>query len=141
MKRNAITSIGAQDAKGWAHRSNVSFFTQDNNPGGNRSNAIELSSPAVDNFSGISYNVMRFTRSGLNSTIDFYINNTLKGTISRTLIGDGDISNSWATTIFWTRGENVYTSGDVYFVKIYNRTLTVQEIQQNFNALRGRYGV
>jgi hypothetical protein len=29
----------------------------------------------------------------------------------------------------------------VGIIKIYNRVLTAQEIQQNFNALRGRYGI
>jgi hypothetical protein len=32
-------------------------------------------------------------------------------------------------------------SGSISIVKIYNRVLTAAEIQQNFNALRGRYGI
>jgi hypothetical protein len=32
-------------------------------------------------------------------------------------------------------------NGDIGIVKVYNRALTALEIQQNFNALRGRYGV
>ena len=32
-------------------------------------------------------------------------------------------------------------NGQVSNVKVYNRTLTATEIQQNFNALRGRYGL
>lgn len=31
--------------------------------------------------------------------------------------------------------------GDIYAVKIYNRALTASEILQNYNALRGRYGI
>jgi len=31
--------------------------------------------------------------------------------------------------------------GDIYIAKIYNRALTAQEVQQNFNALRGRFGI
>lgn len=34
-----------------------------------------------------------------------------------------------------------YYSGNCSLAKIYNRALTIQEIQQNFNALRGRYGL
>ena len=30
---------------------------------------------------------------------------------------------------------------DVPFVRLYNRALTASEIQQNFNALRGRFGI
>lgn len=32
-------------------------------------------------------------------------------------------------------------NGSIYSTKIYNRSLTAQEIQQNFNATRGRYGI
>jgi len=32
-------------------------------------------------------------------------------------------------------------SADIALVSIYNRALTLQEIQQNFNALRGRFGI
>ena len=32
-------------------------------------------------------------------------------------------------------------NGNVYSTKIYNRALTPQEIRQNFNATRGRYGI
>jgi hypothetical protein len=38
-------------------------------------------------------------------------------------------------------GNNNYTRGNISQVKIYNRALTSTEIQQNFNALRGRYGL
>jgi len=34
-----------------------------------------------------------------------------------------------------------WTSGKLSNVKIYNRALSDQEIQQNFNAIRGRYGI
>ena len=40
-------------------------------------------------------------------------------------------------------GENVYTyfTGSVYSAAIHNKALSPQEVQQNFNALRGRYGI
>ena len=31
--------------------------------------------------------------------------------------------------------------GTIYSIFLYDRALTAQEIQQNFNALRGRYGI
>ena len=34
-----------------------------------------------------------------------------------------------------------YSAGNIAQVSIYNRALTAQEIQQNYNATRGRYGV
>jgi hypothetical protein len=38
-------------------------------------------------------------------------------------------------------GANEYSDGQVGFVMAYNRVLSVDEIQQNFAALRGRYGL
>jgi hypothetical protein len=34
-----------------------------------------------------------------------------------------------------------YLYGTIFFERFYNRALTPQEVQQNFNALRGRYGI
>jgi len=38
-------------------------------------------------------------------------------------------------------GDSQYMFGDVSVVMTYSRTLTAAEVSQNFNALRGRYGV
>lgn len=45
-------------------------------------------------------------------------------------IGEGRSTNPWYPF-----------NGKISAVKIYNRTLTPQEIQQNFQATRGRYGI
>lgn len=37
--------------------------------------------------------------------------------------------------------DRFYSTGNISLVKIYNRALTAQEISQNFNATRGRYGI
>jgi hypothetical protein len=34
-----------------------------------------------------------------------------------------------------------YFNGKISNVKMYNKTLTATEVKQNFNALRGRYGI
>ena len=34
-----------------------------------------------------------------------------------------------------------YSAGKVAYLKVYNRSLTESEIKQNFNALRGRFGI
>lgn len=41
----------------------------------------------------------------------------------------------------WTPGGGYHWSGDIDSVAMYNRALTAEEIQQNFNAHRGRYGI
>jgi hypothetical protein len=37
--------------------------------------------------------------------------------------------------------EGAFFNGNVGNVQIYNRALSATEVQQNFNALRGRYGI
>jgi hypothetical protein len=39
------------------------------------------------------------------------------------------------------KGYSAYYPGNIYTTQIYNRALSASEIQQNFNALRGRYGI
>jgi len=39
------------------------------------------------------------------------------------------------------RSGNDYFGGNISIVKYYNRALTASEVKQNFNALRGRYGI
>ena len=41
----------------------------------------------------------------------------------------------------WGGNTGFSTPGNVSSLKIYNRVLTAAEIQQNFNALRGRFGI
>lgn len=62
-------------------------------------------------------------------------------------IGTGTVSTSFTdgqTDIGGLHGNSGYsgfTAGKVANVKIYNRALTSNEVLQNFNALRGRFGV
>lgn len=139
MKRGAITSIGSPSNPGWAHRTTVSFFAHDNNPGGSRDPVAEVSS--VDTYSSIAHHCMTLSRSGLNYVMNFYTNNISKGSKSSAFVGDGNISNSVAMTIFYTPGENTYLSGDFYFIRLYNRQLSDAEVAQNYSATRSRFGL
>jgi len=71
-----------------------------------------------------------------------YVNGDLKG--SRTIIGV--ISPLVQPSTLWLGALplgfiNFWTACNMSQVSIYNRALTAQEIQQNFNATRGRFGV
>jgi hypothetical protein len=55
-----------------------------------------------------------------------------------------DYSGSAAPNLIIGRDDPVsgrYFAGDIPSIQIYNRALSAAEIQQNFNALRGRYGI
>lgn len=79
--------------------------------------------------------------SGLLSNNKIYINGIAQS-MSAVVAGDGN-APGLATNLrlaSWNNGG--YTANVTYEnVKIYNRELTAREIMQNFNALRGRYGI
>ena len=50
-------------------------------------------------------------------------------------------TNGYITVGGYFNVSQPWTNGKISNVKIYNRALSDQEIQQNFNAMRGRYNV
>ena len=52
-----------------------------------------------------------------------------------------NITNTSKTLEIGRRGTGSYFNGKLNGQKIYNKALTASEIQQNFNALRGRFGI
>ena len=66
-----------------------------------------------------------------------YLNTVLKKTGASTAT-IGSVSNFRMGTN--TSGSEVY-NGNIAQASIYNRALTAAEVQQNFNALRGRFGI
>jgi len=110
------------------------------------SNAIGGSQQTISTAGNLSLNTWycaTFTTSysAPNTTMKIFTNGveTATGTYSGTqdnyslgfMVGDGNNSNSsWYPF-----------PGRIGAVKVYNRTLTTSEITQNFNALRGRYGI
>ena len=70
----------------------------------------------------------------------FYLNGTLDGTpvnMSSSLNGNGSLITIGKAN----DGSSAFTNGYISDFKIYNRALTAAEIQQNFNATRGRFGI
>ena len=62
--------------------------------------------------------------------------------ISSTTPSGGNYSNTGALSIGGDIGINsFYVNGKISNVKIYNRALSADEVAQNFNALRGRFGI
>ena len=104
--------------------------------------AVYAEGALIGNFSwtataGVWYNVVFKRESG---TCSMYINNTLTGT-PFTMTTDIDLAN---TNLFLMRSQHVvnqFLNGKIATFSIYNRALTASEIQQNFNATRGRFGI
>lgn len=70
------------------------------------------------------------------TSASLYVDGTFVINITTTL----NLSTSPIGTIGNWNGNN-YWSGHVSYCSTYNRALNVLEIQQNFNSLRGRYGI
>lgn len=78
------------------------------------------------------YNIIYTSGSSATLYIDGNQGNTVSTTLNLTTNPIGSIGN-WGGSNYW--------AGDISFVQIYNRQLLDSEIKENFNALRGRYGI
>lgn len=68
------------------------------------------------------------------SSASYYVNGVL--------VGSGSAYTTPALTPSWfNRGGGQTWKGNCSVIQAYNRALTAAEIQQNFNAFRGRYGI
>ena len=81
-----------------------------------------------------------------NLTLTFDGTNILmyqNGVLVTTVNFPGDIRTATATPIYlggyWSGGE--YLNGKISNAQLYNRALSTTEVAQNFNALRGRFGI
>ena len=78
----------------------------------------------------------------------YFLDLTYDGTTWRAY-KNGILDSSWTGPFgslngdyFWIgNGYNGYTNIQVYNTKLYNRALSATEVSQNFNALRGRFGI
>jgi len=72
------------------------------------------------------------------STVQTYVNNVADLTVART--GSIDTSNS-IVYIGYSGYASEYFTGRISVCQLYNKALSPAEITQNFNALRGRFGI
>ena len=70
------------------------------------------------------------------STLDIYVN----GVLSQSIASDINVTTNNVNIGRWQNGGRRY-NGNIAQVSMYNKALTASEIQQNFNALRGRFGI
>ena len=79
------------------------------------------------------------TADGTTNTI--YVNGVLVATATRSTNTMGDGTNPLILGAGGDAGGWKYLDGNLSTVKIYNRYFSAAEAAQNFNALRGRYGI
>ena len=80
--------------------------------------------------------ILQVVQSGNTNT--WYINGTSVGTSTNSTYAGMEIDRM----VHYRDGDSLgIWAGNYYYANLYNRALTQDEITQNFNALRGRYGI
>jgi hypothetical protein len=112
--------------------------------------------PASTFVAMICYDVLTTSQNFLNSTttltngVWYHVSSTLDSSYSWKLYINGVLESSSTLTaypfqnssaIYIGTGDARYTNGKISNIKIYNRALSAEEISQNFQATRGRYGI
>jgi hypothetical protein len=102
----------------------------------NSTNDHTLSSPTIPINSGQWYHLVLSITPSLTTG---YINSISQGTTNQVITTNAitDYHISRRSSI----GSTEYVNGSIGLVRVYNRALSIQEIQRNFNGLRGRYGI
>jgi hypothetical protein len=89
--------------------------------------------------SGLNWNMLTATWNG--STMKLYING-IKQNNERTYTGSGILSNINNIQLGYNfNSSQPLTNGKISIFQIYNKELNINEIKQNFEATRGRYGI
>jgi hypothetical protein len=78
--------------------------------------------------------------SGSGTSNFMYLNGVQVATASQTVASSINLNTARIGNVDGDRASE-YLVGNVSCLKLYNRALTAQEISQNFNALRGRFGI
>lgn len=73
------------------------------------------------------------------SQLIIYVNGYVMSTVSIGSPFPGYSNGTWVGN--GANGGNSFWKGNIPIVQIYNRALTAEEVQQNFNATRGRFGI
>lgn len=116
----------------WTHEQGDNISQYFGNGGGDNTPYIGVTSP---NTPRNVWNVMCATRN--TSEFKWYINGTLSSTTANPY---GTLANTSAN-ITIGNGYAGYWQGDMAMVTAYTRALSDNEVMQNFNAIRGRFGL
>ena len=115
--------------------STTRFATKNSNfQGGTTSTTWSI--PSV----GVWYNISVVWQPSTSSTT-LYLNGILQSSVGSTLVGVGNQANKY---VLGVRSDFVGTTqlaGRISSTTIYNRALSAAEIQQNYNALKSRFGL
>jgi hypothetical protein len=87
----------------------------------------------------LAFHIMFFNWNG--STYDIWLDGEKQSTIQRSTGHARLITGVSYVDPGYSVGYNYYHSGNIATVKAYNRALSATEIQQNYNSIKGRFGL
>ena len=102
-------------------------------------NQLSTAAYTVGNIASNAIVICSVTCDAANNKLSTYINGNLAGSADRTGWSTGYYSQLYLG--YDAGGTNEYMLGNFYHFAHYNRVLSATEIRQNFEALRGRYGI
>ena len=101
------------------------------NAGGSRSTESALNGVGQDN----TWHHIIYSYDG--STTAFYFDSVYQNGYAKS----GALNGGSSADLTIGNGDAYLFNGDIAVVRVYNKALTASEVQQNFNALRGRFGI
>jgi hypothetical protein len=138
VKRGNTLAPGIAGSPGWCFRNGATaWWVQDNNPGGTTNNFTNVvgnlgAPPKASSLVHMAYTV---EKNGTSTTGSTYTNGVLTSIDRKTFIGTNLTDNNSAMVI-----ASSFT-GSIACVRLYTKKLTQDEVTQNFNALKGRFGL
>jgi hypothetical protein len=140
MKRDQSSNIGQGGHPGICDRVSASeFYVQDDNgttPTGNRDNIISLTYSFIGSFLNMTYVI---EKNGAVTTGKRYINGVLQQSQTKTFIGTNSVDNTYAMTFMLSSGG--YVTGDLYYMRMYNKALSASEVLQNYISSKSKVGL
>jgi hypothetical protein len=70
-----------------------------------------------------------------------YVNGSLVGQSAQSISGNLLAQNNFNLMGSTASGAVAYSPGTLFINRVYNRALSTAEVRQNFDALRGRFGI
>jgi hypothetical protein len=133
-KRPTTTSIGSFN--GFSFRYSTGFYYDIAPSSINSATSIHvLSSVSFYSF------VANRSNNGTNNTLIQYRNGQQVSSVTNNSFSSGNLNNSENLVIGNASGRPLDTNSNLYSVTIYNRALDQNEVLQNYNALKGRFGL
>jgi len=85
------------------------------------------------------WNYLSVVRVG--STVAIYINGVNSTSIAGTHLNPGGSGDNFLLSAYITGGGTIFSNIRIASFQAYNRALAAEEVQQNYNALRSRFGI